>query len=37
MKRKYVIFLLLLGLFTVSVQSREVYLGGESIGIQLAI
>lgn len=35
MKRKYVIFLLLLGLFTVSVQSREVYLGGESIGIQL--
>lgn len=35
MKRKYAIFLLLIGLFTIPIQSREVYLGGESIGIQL--
>lgn len=35
MKRKYAVFLLLIGLFTLRIQSKEVYLGGESIGIQL--
>ena len=35
MKRKYALFLLLIGLFTLQIQSKEVYLGGESIGIQL--
>lgn len=36
MKRKLVYLFLLLSLFTIQIQSKEVFLGGESIGIQLS-